>query len=153
MARFKFRLEPVLKMRKRIEQDRQRELALRESKLVELQNELKRMDSTLQSTAEELRKNHLTGRIDLGFLTAHRRFLGAMQRQGIEVAQKIAAQQLKVNEARAHLAEAAKHRKAIEKLRERQLERWQQDQSRRELADLDEIGTQIGYKNLTDAEI
>jgi flagellar export protein FliJ len=55
-----------------------------------------------------------------------------------------------VDEARAQLAEAAKQRKIIEKLREQQFERWKADQAKRELAQLDEIGMQLAYQNLTD---
>ena len=148
MAKFVFKLEPLRKQRKREEQDKQRLLAHKVARLVELQNELTKLDQSLKSASEDLRKNHLTGSIDLSFLTAHRRFLGAMQRQGLHVAQQIAAAQMHVDEARKHLAEAAKQRKVIEKLREKQFERWREDLARREQADMDEIGNQIGYHNV-----
>jgi flagellar export protein FliJ len=48
-----------------------------------------------------------------------------------------------LDDARRALAEAAKQRKIIEKLRERQFERWREDQARRETAWLDEAGTQL----------
>src|SRR4051794_20978191 len=131
MAKFVFKLEPLLKQRKREEQEKQRELASRELVLVELQNELKRLDESLKSAAEDLRNNHLTGAIDLSYLAAHRRFLGAMQRQGMSVVQKIATAQAHVDDARRKLAEAAKQRKVIERLREKQLMRWREDQARR----------------------
>src|SRR5688572_14084961 len=150
MAKFVFRLEPVLKQRKREEQERQRDLAVRELVVVNLQIELKRLDDSLQSASEDLRKNHLTGAIDLNFLTAHRRFLLSIKRQGASVIQKIAAAQVQVDEARLNLAEAAKRRKVIERLREKQLARWREDQARREQAEMDEIGTQIGYANVTE---
>lgn len=148
MAKFVFRLEPVLKQRKREEQQKQRELAERELVVVNLQIELKRLDDALKGASEDLRQNHLTGSIDLSFLTAHRRFLLSMKRQGVGVVQKIAVAQVQVDEARRNLAEAAKQRKVIERLRERHLIRWKEDQARREQAEMDEIGTQIGYANL-----
>src|SRR5262245_44477329 len=114
MAKFVFRLEPVLKQRKREEQEKRRELASRELVVVNLQTELKRLDDALKSASEDLRNNHLTGAIDLNFLTAHRRFLTAIQRQGFGVVQKIAAAQAQVDDARRKLAEAAKQRKVIE---------------------------------------
>jgi len=149
MSKFVFRLEPVLKQRKREEQEKQRELALRELVVVNLQIELKRLDDTLKGASEDLRQNHLTGAIDMSFLVAHRRFLLSMQRQGVGVVQKIAAAHVHVDDARRKLAEAAKQRKVIERLRERHLLRWREDQARREQAEMDEIGTQIGYANLT----
>src|SRR5215213_1362544 len=90
MAKFIFRLEPVLKQRKREEQEKQRELAVRELVVVNLQIELKRLDDALRTASDDLRNNHLTGSIDMSFLTAHRRFLLSMQRQGRGVVQQIA---------------------------------------------------------------
>jgi flagellar FliJ protein len=58
----------------------------------------------------------------------------------------MARQQRKVDEAQRLLAEAAKERKILEKLKERHLERWRADQSRRELADADEVGAQWGCR-------
>jgi flagellar FliJ protein len=150
MAKFVFRFEPVLKQRKREEQERQRELATRELVAVNLQHDLKRLDESLKSAAEDLRTNHLTGAIDLNYLAAHRRFLGAMRRQGLAIVQQIAAAQVHVDEARRKLAEAAKQRKVMERLREKQFARWREDQARREQAEMDEIGSQIGYANVTE---
>jgi flagellar FliJ protein len=148
MARFVFRLESVLRQRKRAEQEAQRELAHRQATLVSFQNDLQALDEALRAASDDMRNNHLTGALDLNFLAAHRRFVNAMQRQGMNLVQKIAAAQRAVDEARALLAEAAKRRKVIEKLREKQLARWQQEQDRRETAAMDEIGSQIGYSNL-----
>jgi flagellar export protein FliJ len=66
------------------------------------------------------------------------------------VVQKIATAQVHVEDARRNLAEAAKQRKVIERLREKQFARWQEDQARREQAAMDEIGSQIGYANVTE---
>ena len=40
-------------------------------------------------------------------------------------------------------------RKVMEKLRERQYQRWRAELSRRELAEMDEIGMQLAYQNLS----
>ena len=150
MARFVFRLEPVLRQRERAEQEAQRELGHRQAKLVELQNELKKLDESLRRASDDVRDNHLTGRLDMNFLAAHRRFVNTLHRQGSNVVQKIAAAQRAVDEARRLLAEAAKQRKVIEKLREKQLARWKAEQDRKETAATDEIGSQIGYANLVE---
>jgi flagellar FliJ protein len=150
MARFVFRLETVLRQRKRAEQEAQRELAHRQAKLVGLQNDLQSLDQALRKASEDVRDNHLTGTLDLNFLTAHRRFVNAMQRQGLNLVQKIASAQRSVDEARGLLAEAAKQRKVIEKLREKQFARWNDEQARKETAAMDEIGSQIGYSNLVE---
>jgi flagellar export protein FliJ len=66
------------------------------------------------------------------------------------LAQKTALAGRAVEEARGELVEAAKGRKAIEKLREKQLERWRAQQSRKQLDELDEIGTQLAYHDLSE---
>lgn len=149
MAKFFFKLEGVLRQRKHIEQDKQRQLATRQMQLVELQNVLRQMQQNVEATNEDVRKNRLIGKLDMEFIAAHRRFLAGMQRQAMGVAQKIALAQRAVDEARLELAEAAKQRKAIEKLKEKQLERWRADLSRREGAEMDEIGMQLAYQNLS----
>jgi flagellar FliJ protein len=150
MAKFVFRLEGVLKQRRFEERQRQRELALRQAHLSELQLRLKQLNDEVQDANRDMRDNRLTGKIDLAFLAAHRRFLAAMQRGAVEIVQRMALAQKQVDEAMAQLAEAAKARKAIEKLREKQFERWKADQDRRETNELDEVSMQLAYRNLAD---
>ena len=69
-----------------------------------------------------------------------------------ELAERMAAVRLKLNEARRHLAEAAKDRKILEKLRERQEEAWRADLRRREAAETDEIASQMTYRKMSRAE-
>jgi flagellar FliJ protein len=153
MPKFVFKLEGVLRQRKHIEQQKQRELAIKQSQFVELQNTLAQVNETVQKTNEDVRKNHLVGRLNMQFLAAHRRFITGMQRQALGLVQRLALSQRAVDEARGELAEAAKQRKAIEKLREKQLARWREENARRDQAAMDEIGMQLAYQNLVaDAE-
>jgi flagellar export protein FliJ len=150
MARFVFRLESVLRHRRREQQQRQRDLAVCEARLAQLKQALARLGEQTQLANEDLRANRLVGRIDLSFLSAHRRFLAAMQRGALEITQRIAVAAKQVADAQAALAEAARRCKTIEKLRERHVERWRTEQSRRELSALDEVGMQIAYRNLSE---
>jgi flagellar FliJ protein len=146
MARFVFSLESVLRHRKHAEQERMRELAVCQAEMTRLQNELRALNDGLQANAAEMKANHLTGPLDVAYLAAHRRYTVAEQRKGHLLVQEMARQQRKVDEAQRQLAEAAKERKVIEKLRERQLERWKNDVARREQAEADEVGAQFGYR-------
>jgi flagellar FliJ protein len=152
VPKFVFNLEGVLRQRKHVEQERQRELALRLKVLADAESELRRLRDSVQQSNDDLRQNHLTGPLDMSFLAAHRRFLLATQRQAGAIGQRIATAQQQVDEARKRLAEAAMQRKVIERLREKHYERWRAEQGRKESAELDEIGTQISYRNLADAE-
>jgi len=150
MPKFVFNLEGVQRQRKQIEQDKQRILAEKQKALVEIQNQLRRLQETLDATNSDVRQNHLVGRLNMEFIAAHRRFLAGMQRQGLAIVQRLTLAQRAVDAARLELAEAAKRRKAIDKLREKQFERWKLEQSRKEQAELDEIGMQLAYQHLTE---
>jgi flagellar FliJ protein len=153
MPRFKFQLEGVLEHRKNIEEEKQRALAAVMAEMQRLKNELSDLDQTARSAVADLRDNRLTGALDLSFLAAHRRFTGSVQRKALAIAQKMAIVQREIDKARADLAEAAKQRKIIEKLRERQLERWKTQQNRQENDELDDIGMQLAFRNLGEAQI
>jgi flagellar FliJ protein len=146
MSKFVFNLESVLRHRTFAEQERMRDLAVAQAEMTRLQNELKALNESMQASAQDMKANHLTGSLDVNYLAAHRRYTVATQRRGMMLVQEMGRQQRKVDEAQRLLAEAAKERKILEKLKERHLERWKAEQSRRELADADEVGAQWGYR-------
>ena len=150
MPRFIFQLQAVLKHRKNLEQQRQRELAVVLAQMQQLQDQLRALDHSVQDATADLRTNHMVGPIDLSFITAHRRFVLGVQARAMGLVQKMALLQRQVDQARAALAEAAKARKIMEKLRERHFERWKAALGARELAELDEIGMQLAYRHATD---
>ena len=151
MAQFKFSLQTVLRQRELIEQDRQRALAAVQRVYNELETDLRRMDEAARAATQDLRDNHLIGSISVDYLAAHRRFSLAMQRKALAHAGRMSEVKKKVDAARAALIEAAKDRKAMEKLRDRRLEDWTEDQNRREAAANDEIAQQIGVRMVRSA--
>lgn len=148
MARFVFQLDGVLRHRERIEKDRMRDLALARTQMVRLEEELKALNGQVQQNTAEVRDHHLVGRLDLSYLAAHRRYMLGMQRKALELAQKMGAQKRQVEEAQKALLEASKQKKILEKLKERQQQRWAADQALREAHALDELTTQLSYRNL-----
>jgi flagellar FliJ protein len=143
MARFQFKLHAVARQRELIEEQKQRALAGLRMQMGVLEAEFRKLDGQMRVVNEDLRANHLTGPLDVSYLVAHRRYVLATQRQGLALAQKMAALQRQIETARGELAEAAKNRKAIEKLREKQFGRWKEEQDRKEMAELDEVGQQM----------
>lgn len=152
MAKFRFNLEGVLKHRKFQEQQKQRSLSIVQGQMTVLKNELQALNDTVQKSTDDLRTNRLVGRLDMGFIAAHRRFLIGVSTKASEIMQKIARLQVQVEAAQKELAEAAKQRKIIEKLRERQYERWKRELDAKELAALDEVGMQLSYGHVRDEE-
>jgi len=145
MARFTFKLDGVLRQRKHVERQRQRQVAVAQAELTTLESELRAVEGMQAAATTDLRDNRLVGRIDLSFLAAHRRFMIATQRKGMAVVQKIAVAQQKVDTARTALADAAKGRKAIETLREKRFDEWRRDEEKKEADLLDEVGMQLSY--------
>jgi flagellar FliJ protein len=145
MPKFVFQLEGALRQRKQLERMKQREMAVVQAEMNKLQDQLRALEGTVQTATADVRGNRLTGVLDMSFLAAHRRFMIATQRQSMELVQKMALVQRQLDEARLAVAEAAKQRKIIEKLREKQFERWKAERSKKELAELDEVSMQLSY--------
>ena len=150
MAQFKFPLAAVLRHRKHIEDQKQLALSALEAQMREHEAAMAQIRSSVRENLEDLRKNRLLGPIDLTFLTAHRRYMLGAQRQATVLGQKMSLLQRQIDDARAALIEAAKQRKIMEKLAERQKQRWTDDQTRRELAELDDV-TQRMFKGAESA--
>ena len=146
MPGFRFKLDTVLRHRERIEQDRQRDLALAQAELVKVQEQLRRLNESVENSTADLRANHLIGPINLAYLTAHRRFVLSMRREGTALVAVLREHDAKVAAARDVLAEATRERKVLEKLRENQLVKWKEGQARREAADLDEVAMQMSFE-------
>jgi flagellar FliJ protein len=146
MPKFVFQLDAVLRHRKMLEEQRMRELGHAQAEMAKMQVELRAMDETTQRVTADLRDNRLTGKLDMAFLAAHRRYVLAMQRKAMELAQRMAAQQQVVDAARRALVEAAKQRKIMDKLKERQHERWKAEHSRKESEELAEVNMQLALE-------
>jgi flagellar FliJ protein len=147
MPKFVFQLEAVLRHRKTLEEQRQRELGQARAVMAQMEAELRAMDQTTKSVSDDLRDNRLTGTLDMAFLAAHRRYVLAMQRKAMGVVQQMAQLQAKVDEAQKALQAAAVQRKIMEKLKEKQQSRWKEELDRKELAQQDEIAMQMSYAN------
>jgi flagellar FliJ protein len=145
MAKFVFKLQAILRHREHVEREKQREVANRRKVLDDAYQELRDLNDRVQQTIQDVRANHLLGVLDMGFLAGHRRYMLASNRQAGALAQKIASAKTAFDAAQTELLVAAKQRKILDKLREKQLMRWQDENHRREMIAQDEISTQLGF--------
>jgi len=153
MAKFVFQLDGVLRHRTNIEHRRKRELAVIQAQMTVLEAELRALDASVQNSIADLRDNRLVGRIDLAFLSAHRRYAFAMQRKAMGIVERMAGIKIQVDLAKRNLAEASKQRKILEKLRERLYARWREGIERRDVAEMDEIAMQLGHDQPAQADM
>lgn len=143
MARFVFSLDSVLRHRKHLEQEAQRDLAKLQGQMVELQSAMAELEKSVKAGMNDLRENRLLGELNVAFLTGHRRYMLVVQRQAMTLGQKMTLLQRQIEEAQKQLVAAAQQRQIMEKLRDRQKQRWAAEQNRKQLAELDDVSMRI----------
>lgn len=148
MAQFKFKLQVVLDQREREERLAQVEHAQAQLAQKMLEADLAAIESDLRGANEYLRDHHLVGKIDTSMIATHRRYLIAARSAVINKAKQIAVARLKCEASQRKLAAAAKDKKAIELLRDRQKSRWAAELDKKDLALADDVAMQIAYHNL-----
>jgi flagellar protein FliJ len=140
MARFKFKLETVLKVKIRIEDLRKRELQMAEVERQHANIQLLRRQDEVADTIQTYRKT-CQQKLDLFQATNYHKFL-IWQNKQVEMAnQHLNACDHKVFNTRQKLVEAAKEKKTVEKLKEKAFETYKAEELNQEIKFLDELGT------------
>lgn len=140
MARFVFELESVLTQRRNVEKARQRDVGELEGVRVNLENQLRELQRAIETERRDLSARLSPGQA--GSPLAYRAQANASlhltmlaQRKAIELAGALK----RLEGARAKLRDATTARKAIERLKERRLEAWRDEQKRIENGAMDEL--------------
>ena len=151
MPRFHFQLEALLTHRRQIEKEKQRRVAQIQQEILALRRHIQDSQALIQSQNKTLGARELTGRLDMQYIAHEKRFVGALTVRIVLALHKLAALEQTLAAARAELLAAARARKVIEKLREKQWNRWRLEQQRKEAAVIDEIGTQLAVRRGDDS--
>jgi flagellar FliJ protein len=146
MPRFKFRLEAVLRHRAQIEKEKQRQLAAVSQQIQILVRQIHETQARIGEENRTLGARELTGRLDMQYIAVERRFVGNLHLRIALAMEKIRELEKQEAAARAELLHAARQRKIIEKLREKQLATWRVEQERKDAALTDEIGVQLAVR-------
>lgn len=149
MARFKFKLEALLTHRQQIEKEKQRRVAQVQQEMQAVRRHIQETQNRIAAENRTLGKGELTGRLDMQYIAHEKRFVGALLVRIALAEQKLASLEQALAGAKAELLAAARDRKVIEKLRDKQFERWRQEQERKDAAATDEIGTQLAIRDMT----
>lgn len=136
MARFRFRLEKLLRLRERAEQDAALVLGRREGELALLRKERAR-GAELRRALMERRDRLQRGRVEPLRLGENRYQLLVLERADVLAQRRLEAQEAAVHEARAALRERSRERRLLEKLEERRRSEWELEEARRERRELD----------------
>jgi flagellar protein FliJ len=146
---FRFRLEPVLQVRKRTEEKLQRELAQRRLEWEAASSQLAGMEGNRRRYRRELQEKRMRGMTvaELELYDAYfLRLDDDIARQESSVRDLAAAMETK----RFELVEAAKKKKILERLKAKQHEAYAYEEVRRENRFLDEIAGQYRFRGGSD---
>ena len=138
MARFVFRLEPLLTARRRTEQDARRVVAAFERERLGLEDELRRHQREITSGKQYMRGS-MTGSLDMRSLRQGAGVTLHEIRKAHQVVLQLAGLGQRMESARAELLEAMTRRRAIELLREKRFDQWKIALDKAENAALDEL--------------
>ncbi|MEE3392245.1 MAG: flagellar export protein FliJ [Lachnospiraceae bacterium] len=138
MARFKFRLNNLLNIKIRLEDQAKAEYGMEQIKLNEEEEKLLAVIAR-KDGSEALLKNALTGNIDVLDIEEKQHGLDVMKLKVQEQTEARDAQRRRTDAARAKLDEAMKERKTYEKLKEKAFEEFKKEISREEQKEIDEL--------------
>ena len=141
MAVFRFRLQSVLDYRTGLADRARQELGVLQARVREAEEELAALRRSEQRALQQLGEAQCSTALDFAEITRLLEY-GIVLEQQIEAQQQVIAQrQQKADAQQQNVIALAKDASALEKLRERQLEEYQQDDIRREQAETSEIAS------------
>jgi flagellar protein FliJ len=141
---FKFRAEPVLKLRQQAEQAALRRLAEARSRVTGIEDQIRALRGQLAEQDRLVRQGMLTGTIDIQYMSLYRRHVMALHRRIVDHAATLRTAMLEFQQARGSALEARKRRRVLDKLKDKFYARYRAEQNRVEQREMDEVGS-IGY--------
>ncbi len=147
MRRFQFRLENVLNIRRKQEEGVQRQFAVKRAELLHIENNINNLGDKMHRF---MAQNQLgEGSFTVMEVLAVDNYISRLEHEirGLEMLRK--EKEEEVSTILALLHEAKRTRKVIENLKERQLERHQEEVNREETGELDDINQSISRNRET----
>jgi len=144
--KFKFRLEPLLNIRKHREKERQKEHAEAQARVHHQQSSLQQMDGHRLSTLDAQRER-LTGTISVAETLVCSRYLVRLKRDRMAGTELLHGLRKEEDDRRVNLVEAAKQRKIYELLREKQEKRHLEEIRKADQKELDEVAAVSDRRN------
>jgi len=140
---YRFRLEPILKLRELARDERRRELAQAYEAERILRQQVDEMQREIEATRQRTRRTAGEGSLNVEELINSRRYQLVVQSQVVSVESQIAVVLEEIERRRQALMESDRDVKVLQKLRERQREQYQQQESKRDGKDLDEAALRV----------
>lgn len=141
--RFQFRLETVRKLRTQARDQQHRVVADAIHRVSRNEERISLITKELRNTVEDTRLDRSCKSLDVLSLRENQLYRGWLHRKIMEADAELFRSREVLNQERAKLQEASKQLKVIEKLRERQWDRYQTKQKREEQSLYDEAALQL----------
>jgi flagellar export protein FliJ len=142
LERFSFRLENVLRLRKKIEENQERDFSRKKAELLRIEGEIRETKSKLR---DFMRESSYNGKVFTAFdIVSVDNYITRIHRvlEGLSIMQS--ERKKAVQHSLDVLTEARKERKVIENLKERMLSRYLYALNREEAIELDDVNQHIG---------
>lgn len=143
MKKFRYRLEPVLKMKAHVEKQRQKEHAVALQQVYLQQEKLESITAERRQTCE-LQRTRMTGTLRPHQLLSASRYLVKLKRDTITGSELLRGLEREAETRRVRLVEATKQKKIHEKLKEKLQQKFVAAFEDHEKKELDEIAVN-GY--------
>ncbi len=140
MKGFKFRLESLLNIKEKFEQQAKIAYGEEVRKLDEEKQKLQDLYVSKEENTQKQRES-FTGTIDIFNFEQYRNYATKIDEMIVNQIEAVELQGIKVEEARNKLAEIVKERKAFEKLKEKELEEFKKEVQLAEDKQVDELVT------------
>jgi flagellar FliJ protein len=138
--KFKFRFEPMLKVKEHREKERQRELAETLAKVHDQKAALRKLDTKRLDTMDHHRSK-LVGRVSMAEALVCSRYLLRLKRERMAGNELLRGMEREAESRRQKLVEAARERKVYDLLKEKQATRHRHGLEKDEQKALDEVAT------------
>jgi len=142
MKKFKFRLEPLLKLKAYREKENQKVHAAAHQKVLTQENKLVAINSERGTNQKEL-LDYLHGRLNLPKLTGYSRYFLKLRKDELTGWAMLKVLSKDAEEKRLRLLEATCQRKIFEKLKEHHRDNHRKESDLLDQKEQDEIGTQM----------
>lgn len=146
MKKFKFRLEPLLRLKEHQEKDKQKTLALAAQKVLTQEEQLRQI-AQKRSETQQSQRDSLSGRLNPGHLLVCSRYLGKLKMNELTGREILKAFIADRERRRLELVEATKQKKIFEKLKERRRNVYISDNERLTQKEQDDIAAKLFLQN------
>lgn len=142
MKKFRFRLEPILRLKEHLEQEKQKAHAEALHRINDQEQRLVSIRADRGKKQSQLRQN-LEGSLNISLLSSYNRYFVMLNRNELTGRELLRTFEKNADEKHRELVEATKQRRIYEKLKERHREKHRKAGELLERKEQDEISSQI----------